>query len=287
VAGLHQRMKFRFKKWHAFAIGFPVGLLSFAVLREVVWAFQARPAGEVLSFAISKVGRLGWIDTTLVTGLAAVTAAALSVREVRRQIRSSNAASTQQIVHSTKLDQARRDARRAANRAVLPLTLAALSQYAETNAHLLVSLREKVNNGILPKGSAIPTFTNLPSGIIAALKEMIETVEPSERRAFTRLLMDIQVESSRLSGIEHSNKRGGIITTSNIDAHILGQSAIYARTASLYDFARGKTEEATDKITKKQVATGLFLVGVHEIREDLIERYNLDTDDPWNPYSQI
>lgn len=281
------RVHISFRKWLAFVAGAGGGLFFFAVGREVWWSFAQRPPGVVVSEALSAIGSLRWIDTTLVTGIAAVGAAALSVREVRRQIRSSDAASKQQIDHATDLEKQRRDARRAANRGVLPLTLAALSQYAERNSALLEALRERTEHGALVKGTAIPDFADLPSEIIAALKEMIESVEPTERGAFTRLLMDVQIESSRLSGLEHRGKRDGIITTSNIDAHILGQAAIYARTSALYNFARSKTEHVTDKITKKEVATALFLVGVHEIREDLIERYGLDSDDIWNPYSEM
>lgn len=277
----------RFHKWQAFVAGFASGLFLFAVGREVWWAFARRPAGAVISDALSAIGSLRWVDSTLITGMAAVSAAALSVREVRRQIRSSDAASRQQIDHATVLENQRRDARRAANRGVLPLTLAALSQYAEVNAGLLDGLRDSTVREVLPKGTKIPSFADLPSGIIAALKEMIESVEPSERGAFTRLLMDVQIESSRLSSIEHSSRRGGTITADNIDAYILGQAAIYARTAALYDFGRFKTEHVADKITKKQVASALFLVGVHEIREDLIERYRLDSDDIWKPYSEM
>ncbi|MBX4989565.1 hypothetical protein [Rhizobium lentis] len=262
--------------------GFLIGLLLFAVGREVWWAFRARPAGEVVSQVLRAVGSLKWIDTTLVTGLAAVAAAALSIVEIRRQIRASNTAVQQQIDHATKLEEERKEARRAANRAVLPLTLAALSQYAEMNARLLEGLRSNCVENSLPANVAMPVFADIPTGSITALKEMIETANPSDRPAFNRLLADVQVENSRLAGI--SQRRGGIITASNIDAHIVGQAALYARTAALYEYGRLQTNRAPFEITKRQVASGLFLVGVHQVREQLIDRYALESDETWRPY---
>ncbi|MBB2832395.1 UNVERIFIED_ORG: hypothetical protein GGD51_002524 [Rhizobium esperanzae] len=279
-----RRFYLRMKIALAALVGFFVGLLVFAVGREIIWAFEARPSWDVISDAVAAVGSLRWIDTTLVTGLAAVCAAAFSVVEIRRQIRASNTAVQQQIDHATKLEEERKEARRAANRAVLPLTLAALSQYAETNAGLLENLRSICTANLLPDNVAIPVFADLPGESIGALKEMVETAHPRDRPAFNRLLVDVQVESSRLSGIHVSHRRGGIITASNIDAHIIGQAALYARTAALYDFGRSQSGQAPHEITKRQVASALFLVGAHQVREELIERYALESDDIWSPY---
>jgi len=256
--------------------GFAIGVVIAAVAREVVLAFVEDPTPVVLGAAFRWLGTFRWLYDyqTFITGVAAVGAAFLSISAVRRQI--------EQV---ERIEADRREARRAANRGVLPLTLAALSKYAEANASLLEDLYGKTVRGVLPKSTDIPTFANLPSEIIAALKEMIETLDPGERGAFTRLLINMQIESSRLSGIEHSKRRDGIISANNIGGQLLGQAAIYARTAALYDFARSKTEHVTDTITKRQVASALFLVGVHEVREELVEMYKLDSDDVWDPYS--
>ncbi|AYG65784.1 hypothetical protein CCGE531_07065 [Rhizobium sp. CCGE531] len=100
-------------------VGSVLGLLLFAVGREVWFAFQERPTPEVFDAAFDAVGSLRWIDTTLVTGLAAVAAAFVSVRAVHRQIDSDRQMEADRIA-----------AQPAASRATLPLVLSRICRYA-------------------------------------------------------------------------------------------------------------------------------------------------------------
>lgn len=257
--------------------GFLVGLLLFSVGREIWWVSHARPIGMVVSKALAAVGSLRWIDTTLVTGIAAVGAAYLSVRAVHAQ-----------ISQAQQMETERNAAKRAANRAVLPISLAALSQYAEANTSLLKGLFESCIDQLLPKTVRIPHFAQIPSGVVAALKEMIEYLDDKERKTFTHLLVAVQVQSSRLASLAEEHGRGQLTLASNLESYIIGQAEIYARAASLYNFGRGATDEIPLGLKRSEIGSALFLVGIRDnLRDELLERYNLASDASWPPVSEL
>ncbi|NEI20546.1 hypothetical protein GUK30_14120 [Rhizobium leguminosarum] len=240
-------------------------------------AFHARPASEVIGDAISAIGSLKWIDTTLVTGFAAVGAAYLSVRAVHAQ-----------ISQAEQIEAGRNAAKRAANRAVLPLSLAALSQYADRNTSLLQVLLKSCVDQILPQAVRIPHFAQIPSGVVAAVKEMIEYLDDDERKVFVHLLVAVQVQSSKLTGLAEEHDRGQLTLATNLQSYIIGQAEIYARAASLYNFGRGATDEMPLGLKRSEIGSALFLVGIRDnLRDDLVERYKLDADAIWLPVSEL
>lgn len=270
------------KKIAAGAFGFVLGLLLFAVGRGI--ALDTRSWPQLLSDAIRSFGRLGWVDTTLVTGLAAVTAAVFSIRAVGAQIKASDYAVQRQIDHSSTSEANKLNARRDANRAVMPLTLASLSQYSQTNALLLDQLWEKCQNGILTRRMTETTFANLPTGSVAALKELVEVLDERERYSIRQLLVEIQIESSRLEWVVQSQRKDSLITQSNIESRILGQCAIYARVSSFYEFARWKSDILPTIMGGKLIYDALVLTGAYRSQERLNEAYRLSEDRVWDPY---
>lgn len=270
----------------AAGIGFAIGILCFAIGREIARIFLSRPASTVLGDTLTAVGSLKWIDTTLVTGLAAVLAAGISIREVRRQIRSSENDVQTQIDLTSRIERDRGEAKLAANRSILPLTLASLSQYVEKNAQRIEVLCNSCSANVLPRRVPIPAFAELPSEAISSLKEMVEVVNSSQRQAFSKLLRDIQVESSRLADLSNRNRRGTIIFRTNLDSHIVGLAAISARLSAMYRFGRGRTDIITSEISKHDIRSALMILGVHSVREEIIEKYGLDVDEIWDVYDR-
>jgi len=270
------------KKIAAGAFSFVLGLLLFAVGREI--AFDTRSWPQLFSDGLSSVGKLSWVDTTLVTGLAAVAAAVFSIRAVKNQIEASDRAVQRQIDHVSHTERERLLARRDANRSVLPLSLAALSQYAEANVQVLQDLWCECVDHLLPASTPEAKFASVPSGTIASLKDMIESLDSGQRPAFRQLLVDIQIESSRIEGLIQQQRRREIIGQPTIETRMLGQATIYARAASFYRYARWETEELSAKLSGDDVATALKLTGAHHCDDHIIESYQLHTTEIWDPY---
>ncbi|WJR68137.1 hypothetical protein QTA58_05095 [Neorhizobium sp. CSC1952] len=241
--------------------GFFGGLLVFAVGREVMFVFRLRVAGEVIGDALSAVGSLSWVDTTLVTGLAAVTAAALSIRAVKDQIRASDAAVQRQIEHGVLVEKNRRDAKRAAARATLPIYLSIICDYAETNGRSLYSLVRQCVDWTLPRSVPLPEFPEIPFEAATALRELVELSDASERVFLGSLLGEMQVQSSRLRGLER-DRSAGIVAQHNLESYLADSVEIYARASELFDFGRDPNAKIPDSLSENAIGTGLHVMGV-------------------------
>lgn len=241
--------------------GFLVGLVAFAVGREVIFAFRLRAASDVIGGAISAVGSLGWVDTTLMTGLAAVTAAALSIRAVREQIRASDAAVQRQIDHSAQVEKNRRDSKRAAARATLPIYLSIICDYAENNGRSLYGLVGQCTNMMLPKTVQLPEFREIPFEAVTAIRELVELSNDSERLFLASLLGEIQVQSSRLRGIA-TDRSSGVLMQHNLESYLADSVEIYARASELFDFGRDPNAKIPDGLSENSIRTGLHVMGI-------------------------
>jgi hypothetical protein len=267
--------------WYKFWLGFISGLIVISVAIEVVSAFFIYNGEDIFFSVIKWVATFRWLAEyqTLITGIAAVWAAVHSVRAIKAQIK-----------QTSDIESDRKIAKHAAARAVLPLSLAVLSAYSERNTLKLRHLLEKCSEGALSKtGIDIPNFESIPGDVISVFKEMVEYSPHEDRRYFVRLLTAIQVQGSILNGLKQDYDAGTrLILAHNIKTDIMGQAEIYARAAALYDFGRGAIDTVPQKITRKQVGSALFLIGIFdEVRDELVSLYRLDSDDIWEPISSL
>ncbi len=269
------------KKSLAIAVGFLVGLLLFAVGREI--AFDARSWLQLFRDALHAVGRLGWVDTTLVTGLAAVTAAVFSIRAVGAQIKASDDAIQRQMDHATELTQKDRQRRHDAAFAVLPLTLSLLIDSSQQRASALRQCIDQCTGKILPRSAQIPEFEAIPSDLPPLLRDILEVAPQINHRAIKRLIVSMQVQQARLSalGNEHSTW-GMIVMRSNLLAYIVGEAEIYARASQLYLMAVELETTAAEEITKAGVGGAVFSIGIYDqLRDEIVERFGLDSNEPY------
>ncbi|MBY5349572.1 hypothetical protein [Rhizobium leguminosarum] len=262
AARLHQRMKFKLKKRHTFAMGILIGLPVFAICREIWWAFAARGPAVLISETLSAIGSLKWVDTTLVTGFAAVTAAYLSVAAVRDQIK-----------QAEQIERNRNQARHDATRAILPLALSGICQYAIECSAQLRDLGNLCWRGRLPPDVDIAAFPDLPLGAIATLKEFIEYSSQHDRRLVAKMVSTIQVQTARLQGMRSDRPRGTIVLRINIDDHILDAAEIYGRATALFEYARRDTDHMPNDLCAQDVYPALSAFGIWDMsREGLAER---------------
>lgn len=253
--------------------GFFVGLLIFAVTREVYFAFSERDPIMLVNASLRAVGSLSWVDTTLVTGVAAVLAAAFSIREVRKQIRSTEIAAEKQIDHASRLHAEIRDSKRDAARSSLPLALSSICEYSEICTRQLAGILPHVREGRVPRSFKYPDFPRLPDNAISAIKETIEFIDEADRKTFARLISRIQVQHSRIRGLPDESRATSGVSRVNLDAYIIDSAIVYAQASELFDFARYDTDVVPDQISDEALGSAFSVAQIYgSLKDRLMER---------------
>ncbi|MVA71481.1 hypothetical protein GOZ81_10380 [Agrobacterium vitis] len=273
------------KKLAAGSVGFSLGLLVFAVGREI--AIDPRPWPQLISDALRVVGRLGWIDTTLVTGLAAVAAAVFSIRAVAAQIKASDAAVQRQIDHATLIEKNRNDAKHTAIRAAIPLALSDLINYCVATLEVLETTHGQCVSGVLPKIALLANFPTPPKTVVSDLKELIEFSKSEDRRFIWQILVSFQILQARLAGLRESHSSAtSIVMELNVEAYIVNAADLMARVSAYFNYARGFASVPPKLVTRSEVAGAMSAVIWHMSLSTILARYRLTSDEPWEPWTR-
>lgn len=150
------------------------------------------------------------------------------------------------LQHSEKLEQQRRQRKHAATRAVLPLALAQLTDYAEQSAFLLRGLLGKFEKEVLPSGAisegAVP---RLPSETIKSISEFIEFSDSVDTRVLENTIAWVQIHDSRIRGMvkddSHSSSKR-LTLKINVEEYILDAATIYAGAVAVYNYSRRRQD---------------------------------------------
>jgi hypothetical protein len=174
---------------------------------------------------------------TLIAGIVAFIGAWFTVRALNKQAR----------------EEAERKARAA--RSMLPATLSVVGDYSQSSIRWLKSIRQKAEyteQGKYAANSAIAVGTSPrpDSGMLASLKNCVETFEIENARFVAFLLNKIQVHHARVAGLQDyfenypsfQVKRVGL--SREIDVYIANSVEIVAMTNQLFPFARMDTDAA-------------------------------------------
>jgi hypothetical protein len=169
---------------------------------------------------------------TLVAGSLAIVAALIGGYFIHRQIVAGNAIEADRL--KRKFDAAR---------AVLPLTLSTLTEYARSaNEHLKLILATK-NGEAIPRQSAPAAPPTVPQIVIDDLRGMIEYSDEPIRGSLRIFVGRLQIQSARLSTLtthlRDTHDNSWSVTASNVESSILDTAEIFARCALLFKFARG------------------------------------------------
>ncbi len=238
------------KKIVAGALGFVLGLLLFAAGREI--ALDPRSWSQLFSDAMRSVGRFGWVDTTLVTGVAAVAAAYLSISAVQ-----------QQITQERTLEDERRTAKLTAARSVLALSLSNLCEYATDCANKNHQLLMQCGEDQFPESITIPEFPSVPDAAIAVIKEMVEFSNGKQGRIFATLASKLQVQSARVRGMKRDKARGILPSRHTIEAYLVDALEVYARCSALFAYARFEEGSKAVGLEHGDLAASIHKVGIY------------------------
>lgn len=139
----------------------------------------------------------------------------------------------------------RRQRRRTALRAVMPLSLSALIEYARSSGDALREYHRLCTGGALPIPVAAPGRPELPVEAISTVRDFAEHASEAEAKFLAGLLSEIQVQSSRLRDLENTSARRDaeeVVLTINIEEYIIDSASIYAMASAMFDYARFRTE---------------------------------------------
>jgi len=200
-------------------------------------------------------GRLQW--ETLVTGLVAIGAAWWTVRGIRDQIRQ-----TARIA-----DDKRKRSERAA-RAMLPLALAELADYARACLIGLNGLRSMFKPDGGRNEAIVSTWAppDIPESVLPIFRECLEFMDDAPADALTNLVKQLQIQHSRLVGhtdILRADAGSQLVVWHNIQTAIRDAAETYARGSLLLIFARGgKTNQFS--INETNISNSLYAAGCFE-----------------------
>ncbi|RVK81371.1 hypothetical protein CN157_04970 [Sinorhizobium meliloti] len=252
------------------------GLVGLAISIEIVKALATHSPADSFDAVIGWVGTFQWLETyqTLIAGLAALLAARWSVRAILLQIKKDDRAVRAQMLQVERIEKERKEAKHTAARATLPLSLSALSNYAQTCGLLLHGLLRSCQDEILPASVKVPEFPTLPDGAIATIKELVEFSDPALVRTLSQLTAKLQVQSSRLRGLKRDLGVREIVNQQSLEAYALDAVEIYARCSELFAYGRFENEEPPPELTVRTIANAVHSIGIFDdFYEILVERW--------------
>jgi hypothetical protein len=204
---------------------------------------------------------IAWLDhwQTLISGVLAVAAAAVSIGFLSKQIRQVD-----------KQEQERQRRRHAAARATLPLALSQICDYTEVAVRELDVLRQWLNSWVdAPDGPRVspPRFSRPepPLELIASLERMIEaTGDGSITGVLSDIIADMQVLAANLRNLSGKEGRQRSAVP-NIDAYMFRAAKVFALAAHVFPYARRERERLGEFDAAVEVEKALKLMGLNEV----------------------
>jgi hypothetical protein len=203
-------------------------------------------AWEVMFEAGRRLALLMYDFQTLIAGMIALGAARWTVREMQQQTR---VAEQQEAV--------RRRGRYLAARAMLPLALTELCEYARLYIGAFKAGHVRVRDGMRGHREPIP----VPSLHETARRNLAAMLEAEDRdavhEAIAEILRFVQLMEAR--GSDWLNPREGLLTTRHhFETQMAMAACLHALASSLFAYARGETDEH-DASAVERCARGSFL----------------------------
>jgi hypothetical protein len=168
---------------------------------------------------------------------------------------------TRSLRHAERLENNRRNQKHSAVRAILPLALSQVLAYAERSARALSELVGRCEDDILPAMTAPENLVEpLPSETLKALADFIEYSDKANVTVLEATIALIQIHDSRLRGLVEDNRDPSetrIVVLTEIENRIIDAASIYAGAASIFDYARRRSQDLPTTMTWDSVARAL------------------------------
>jgi hypothetical protein len=197
-------------------------------------------------------GVADWIDKwqNLIAAVIAIAAAILAYRSA-----------TQQIRQNDQQERNRRSKKHASVRAMLPLALSRVAEYAQNSALALNALIPLCHGEALPRHSPINNLLQpLPHDTLKMLAEFIEYSDDVNTSLVENMVAWIQIHDARVRGLirDHQEPKGTtVILTINIEGWIIDAASIYAAADALFEYGRRRESRPPTNIIWDDVRRAL------------------------------
>jgi hypothetical protein len=195
---------------------------------------------------------ISWMDNwqTMLTGIGAIAAAAISVHYLRKQIKQTDQTET-----------LRRRRRLAATRSRLQMALSEVSQFS---ADAMALIKRYVD--AIGAGQPVDPLADLPRPLIpeAAVLALEAVIEATDDELFAGVaaetISQMQVLNARLGGLPAEAVNLGVL---NLHSYLMGAAKVYAYASGMFPYARRETEVPPQALDWALVASALALNGLH------------------------
>ena len=165
----------------------------------------------------------------------------------------------QQFYQAEDLETRRRRRKHASVRAVLPLALAQVRQYAERTIRALNELVESCEGEILPRQiSRENVFQPLPTETLKALADFIEYSDALDVGIVEDLVAWIQVNNSRLRALVEPREPFQLIRRAQIMARIIDAACIFTAAGAVFAYARRREQQLPRTVSWDAVGKALL-----------------------------
>lgn len=231
-------------------------LYAFLIVLLAVWLGIAGPLP--VAFA-------DWLHRwqTLAAAIVAIAAAYIAFTNTRKT-----------ILHTERLEQRRRSRKLASIRAIMPIALSQISNYAEQSADALNTILEKSVDEAIPHLSVPKDLVlSFPTETLKMLAEFIEYSDVHDVSVIESTVAMIQVHMSRTRSLvegNHDPSENYVVTRTEVENCIIDAASIYAGAASLFDYARRRTDSVPLTLSWDDVKASLQNLGLFEEENDTL-----------------
>jgi hypothetical protein len=185
-----------------------------------------------------------------VASIVASTAAYIAFHNTSRSIR-----------NAEDLEKRRRSRKHAAIRAVLPLALAQVTDYAERTARASNQLVEACQGETLPHGAVQENFVQpLPSETLQALADFIEYSDTVDVSIVEEFVAWIQIHDSRLRAIVERNRDPlRFVLRTQLRARVIDAASIYTAASIVFAYARRQQERLPNTVSWDAIRQAMMM----------------------------
>jgi hypothetical protein len=177
-----------------------------------------------------------------IAAVIAISAAALAYR-----------GATRQLAQNERLERKRRSRKHASVRAMLPLALSRVSEYAEKSVIALNNLIPLCQGESLPHNSPMNDLPQpLPQETLEVFAEFIEYSDDIDASLVETMVAWIQIHNSRVRGLIRNNQDPAgevMVLRTNIEGSIIDAASIYAAAAALFEYGRRRGRQPPTNVT--------------------------------------